>query len=63
MCDWFLKFYTLHEKCPYSDFFWSVFSHIQHEYRKIQTRKTPNTDAFHLVIIGNLCLLYLLNES
>ena len=23
---------TLREKCPYSDFFWSVFSHIQTEY-------------------------------
>ena len=25
---------TLHEKCPYSEFFWSVFSHIWTEYWK-----------------------------
>ena len=23
---------TLHEKCPYSEFFWSVFPHIYTEY-------------------------------
>ena len=27
--------YTLHEKGPYSDFFWSVFSCIRTEYGKI----------------------------
>ena len=30
------------EKCPYSEFFQSVFS-------RIRTRKTPNTDTFHAV--------------
>ena len=30
------------EKCPYSEFFWFVFSHIR-------TRKTPNTDTFCVV--------------
>ena len=37
---------TLREKCPYSEFFWSIFSHIRTEYGKIRTRKTPNTDTF-----------------
>ena len=50
---------TLREKCPYSEFFWSVFSRIRTEYGvslriqsecgKIRTRKTPNTDTFHVV--------------
>ena len=45
---------TIREKCPYSEFFWSVFSdcvslRIQSECRKIRTRKTPNTDTFHAV--------------
>ena len=52
----------LREMCPYSEFFWSVFSCIQTEYGKIlcispysvrmrekQTRKTPNTDTFYAV--------------
>ena len=32
----------LSEKCPYSEFFWSVFS-------LIRTKKTPNTDIFNAV--------------
>ena len=28
---------TLREKCPYSEFFWSVFSHIQTEYEEMQS--------------------------
>ena len=46
--------YTLCEKCPYSDLFWSAFSRnrteyfvslrIQSECGKIWTRITPNTD-------------------
>ena len=36
--------HLLREKCPYSEFFWSVIS-------RIRTRKTPNTDTFHSVII------------
>ena len=36
---------SLHEKCPYLEFFWSVFYRIV----KIRTRKTPNTDTFHAV--------------
>ena len=46
----FFSFYSLnslHEKCPYSELFWSVFSRIQSEYQKIWTRITPNTDTFH----------------
>ena len=41
----------MHEKCPYSEFFWSVSLGIQSECRKIQTRKTPDTDTFHAVSI------------
>ena len=33
---------ALRIKYPYSEFFWS-------EFRKIWTRKTPNTDTFHTV--------------
>ena len=44
-----IKRYTLREKYPYSEFFWSVFSRIQSECGKIQTRKTQNTDTFHAV--------------
>ena len=43
---------TLREKCPYSDFFCSVFSHIRtirSEFEKVRTRKTPNTDTFYAV--------------
>ena len=29
---------TLREKCPYTELFWSVFSCIRTEYRKIRTR-------------------------
>ena len=28
---------TLHEKCPYSEFFWSLFSCIRIEYGEIQS--------------------------
>ena len=48
---------TLREKCPHSEFFWSLYSRIrttyremrsispfQSEYGKIGSRKTPNTD-------------------
>ena len=53
---WFNKSYfphsgsialKMHEKCPHTDFFWSVFSCIQSEYRKIQSRKIPHLDTFH----------------
>ena len=50
---------SLHEKCPYSEFFWLVFSRIRTEYREIPRissdlvrlrentdQKTPNTDTF-----------------
>ena len=42
---------SLREKCPYSEFFGSIFSYIWTEYGQIQTRKTPNTDIF-------LCSVY-----
>ena len=51
---------SMREKCPYSEFLWSVISRIRAEYGeilcissiqsecgKMQTRKTPNTDTFH----------------
>ena len=51
---------ALPEKCPYLEFFWSVFSRIWIEYGvslriqsecgKTQTRKTPNKDTFHAVM-------------
>ena len=44
--------FTLHEKFPYSEFFWSVFAvslRIQSECGKMWTRNTPNTDTFHAV--------------
>ena len=42
-------FLSLREKCPLSEFFWSVFSRIWTEYEKIQTKKTPNTGTFYAV--------------
>ena len=42
---------ALRKKCPYSELFWSVFSRIQPECRKIWTRITPNTDTFHTVML------------
>ena len=42
--------WTLREKCPYSEFFWSVFSHICTEYGEIlrvspySVRMRENTD-------------------
>ena len=55
---------ALREKCPYLEFFWSIFSCIWTEYRKtfctfpysVQIRentykKNPNTDIFHTVVI------------
>ena len=40
-------FFSKCEKCPYSEFFWSVFSPIRTEYGKTRTRKKPNTDTFY----------------
>ena len=69
---------TLCEKCPYSEFYWSVFVRIQTEYvdigvflliqsecGKIRTRKTPNTDTFHAVNLLFLLGLiwYTMNSS
>ena len=55
-----LSKFTLRVKCPYSKFFWFVFSSIRTEYGqilriqsecgKIRTRKTPNKDTFHSVL-------------
>ena len=36
--------HSLRENCFYSEFFWSLFC-------RIRTRKTPNRDTFHAVII------------
>ena len=54
-------------KCPYSELFWSLFSRIRTGYgeihskfRKIRTRKTPNTDTFHAVKVVAWRSIYLL---
>ena len=64
------KFYSkpLRKTGPYSKFFWSVFSCIWAEYgevlhiflysvqiRQTRTRKTPNTDTFHVVSTYTSC--------
>ena len=41
-----LKFQLLRGKCPYSEFFWSVFSRI---WTAHGPEKTPNADTFHEV--------------
>ena len=59
--------YTLREKCPNTEFFWSVFSciwteygeilrplRIQSECGKIRIRKTPCLDTFHAVVLKNV---------
>ena len=33
----------LSEKCPYLEFFWSIFSRIHTKFKEIRTRKTPNS--------------------
>ena len=33
---------SLREKCPYSEFFWSVFLRIRTEYGEIQMRENPD---------------------
>ena len=48
---------ALREKCPYSEFFWSVFSHIQ-------TRKTSITGTFHVVLLNAIVFAeYLTDEG
>ena len=39
--------WTLHEKFPYSELFWSVFSRIQSDCGKMRTRITPNMETFY----------------
>ena len=43
---------SLHEKCPYSDLFWS-------EWGKIRTRKTPDTYTFQAVHYTETYVFYL----
>ena len=60
MISKFVNIIHCFKKCPYSEFFWSVFSRIRTQYgeirsiqsecRKIRTRKTPNTYTSHAVI-------------
>ena len=38
--------YTLCQKCPNMQFFWSILSELWTEFGKIQTTKTPYFDAF-----------------
>ena len=55
----YIKFakYSLREKCPNTEFFWSVFSRILTEYGEIRSRKngpekTQYLDTFHEVYFG-----------
>ena len=55
---------SLRKNCPYSKFFWSVFSRIQSislriqcQWGKIRTRKTSNTDSFHAVFVWKRAVL------
>ena len=43
--------FTLREKCPYSELFWSVFYCFQFECKKIWTRKTRNEDSYRAVFV------------
>ena len=67
--------YTQREKYLCLEFFWSVFSciwnelqiysvntRIQSTCRKTQTRKSPNTDNFHLVIIIPSCIVFIFTQ-
>ena len=58
-----LKWHSLHEKCPYSEFLWSIFSRIRTECREIRSRKlrtgkTPNTVTLHAVVVPLSKVLY-----
>ena len=48
-----VRLWLLRKKSPYSELFWSVFSHIRTDYgeikSRIRTRITPSTDTFHAV--------------
>ena len=57
-----IKRCSLHEKCPYSELLWSLFSRtwsqyweirIQPKCRKIRNRITPNTDTFNAVVVDD----------
>ena len=50
--------YPLREKCPYPEFFWSLFSHFRAEYEKIRTKKTPNTITFQSVTKSSIFSIY-----
>ena len=56
----YFYFYTLCEKCPSTEFFWSVFSRTRTEYGDLRSKyrpeKTPYLDTFHAVIILNISL-------
>ena len=45
---------SLYEKCPYSEFFWSVFSRIRTEYRPEKLRKRSFFTQSVLIHIGTL---------
>ena len=55
-----IKRCSLHEKCPYSVLFWSLFSRTSTQYweiriqpkcRKIRNRIIPHTDTFNAVVV------------
>ena len=47
-----LSVFSLREKSPYSETFWSVFFGTQSECGKTQTGKSRNTNTFHAVFIN-----------
>ena len=53
---------ALREKCPKRSFFWSVFSFIRTEYRKIRTRKNSVFGHFSRSVGDNFVLLHCKNS-
>ena len=47
-----LKSVSLREKCPYSDIFWSAFSHIRTEYGEIQGILYQEFDVYDVMWIS-----------
>ena len=43
--------FTLPERCPYSEFYWSIFVRNRTEHGEIRSRKTPNTNTFYGVFV------------
>ena len=46
-----LWLFILPERCPYSEFYWSIFVRNRTEHGEIRSRKTPNTNTFYGVFV------------